>query len=88
MAKFELDNQMLIKLEKLCKLTLILNTMESEVKCSYQLKSDRIIMCVAYESEWTFPIWTYQRMMSNLTYPDLDQAIKEMNENILLYGAK
>lgn len=85
MAKFELDNQMLIKLEKLCKLMLMLNTSEGKIKGSYQLKTDRIIMCVGYEDEWSFPMWTFQRMMCNLTYPDLDQAIKDMN-NLIFHG--
>lgn len=84
MAKFELDNTMLKKLETLNKLCLILNTMESEVKASYQINHDRIIICVQENLEYvvTFPLYTYQRHFSQLTYPDLDEAIKEMNDYV------
>lgn len=84
MAKFELDNQMLKKLETLNKLCLIINTMETQVKASYQINHDRIIICVQENFEYivTFPLYTYQRHFVQLTYADLDEAIQEMNEYV------
>lgn len=84
MAKYELDSTMLKKLETLNKLCLILNTMEAEIKASYQINHDRIIICVQENFEYlaTFPLYTYQRHFVQLTYPDLDEAIREMNDYV------
>lgn len=81
MAKFELDSTMLKKLETLNRLCLILNTMESEIKVSYQINHNRIIIAVQENIAYvvTFPLYTYQRHFIQLTYPDLDEAISQMN---------
>ena len=83
MPKFELDNQMLKKLETLAKLTMILNTSEKTTKAQIQIGHTRVILSVQIPSEWeSFPLYTYQRSYVNLTYADLDGAIEEMNQII------
>lgn len=80
MAKFELDNQMLIKLEKLCKLIIDRNAKMLDINGYYQLNEDRILIGVAFECEWVYPMWNYQRHLIQLTYADLDQAIKSLKK--------
>ncbi len=78
--KYELDSTMLKKLETLNRQCLILNTMESEIKASYQISHSRIIIVVQrhYDFMESFPLYTYQRQFINLTYADLEEAIAEM----------
>lgn len=78
MAKFELDNQMILKLEKLCKLMIDRNAKMLDINGYYQLKEDRVLIAVAMEMEFTYPMWNYQRHLIQLTYADLDEAAKSL----------
>lgn len=78
MATFELDNQMLIKLEKLCKLMIDRNAKMLDMNGYYQLNEDRILIGVLYESGWIYPMWNYQRHLIQLNYADLDDAITRL----------
>lgn len=83
MAKFELDSTMLKKMETLNRQCLMLNSMESDIKVSYQVNHERIMICVQehppeqYFTSW--PMFTFQCSFYNLTYVNLDEAIEKMN---------
>ncbi len=82
-TKFELDNQMLKKILKLTDLILMLNTSEKETKGSIQIGHSRLIVSIQIPNEWeSFPLYTYQRMYSQLTYADLDEAAEKITEYI------
>ncbi|GAB3518507.1 hypothetical protein GCM10027442_38800 [Emticicia fontis] len=76
MAAFELDSTMLKKIDKLHRACTTLNTMESDLKASYQINDERILI-VLFKHHWDFTIWSYQRRFIQLTYADLDQALEE-----------
>ncbi len=79
MAQFELDNQMLKKLDKLHSACLTLNTMKIEIEASYQINHHQIIICLHKSGNWDWPLYTFQRFFVNLTYANLDQALEEIN---------
>jgi len=81
---YELDNQMLKKLLKLCDQCLQINSMQKPTKASFQINHDRIIISVQdYEVWGSFPSYTFQSHFVNLTYANLDAAIAAMNHEIM-----
>lgn len=77
MAKFELDSTMLKKLDKLHSACTTLNSLEKSISASYQINHKRVLISIQ-KNDWDFPLWSFQRMFIQLTYPDLDQALKEI----------
>jgi hypothetical protein len=79
--KFELDNQHMIRITKLCDKCLQLNSMEKQTKASFQLNQNRIIIVVMIHSEFeSWPLWSFQMHLQNVTYYNLDEALKELNQ--------
>lgn len=79
MPAFELDGTMVAKIDKIQSLILTLNTMEkNQVKISYQTNHERMIICAHKYGSWDFPVYTFQSHFVSLTYPMLDEVIKEI----------
>jgi ERCC4-related helicase len=90
--KFELDNTMLKYLETLNRQCLMLNTMESDTKASYQLNHQRVMIIVQEHPQeeffTSFAWWSFHSSLHNLTYPMLTEAIEKMNYYLKYYGKR
>ncbi|HEY1061897.1 MAG TPA: hypothetical protein VGE44_09430 [Daejeonella sp.] len=70
---------MLKKLHKICLLILDLNSLEdNQAKVALQINQERINISAHKNGEWDFPIYSFQQHFVNLTYPMLDEVIKEI----------
>ena len=83
MAKFELDSTMMGKLEKIARLSLILNSLDGrKTKAQLQIGHSRMLLSLQHDSGFgieVFPLYTFQSSYYNLTYRNLDEVIDELN---------
>ncbi len=90
--EFELDSTMLKYLETLNRQCLMLNSMESDTKVSYQVNHQRILIIVQEHPEQefftSFAWWSFESSLAELTYVKLTTAIDKMNYYIKYYGSK
>lgn len=81
--EFELDSTMLKHLETLNRQCLMLNSMESDTKASYQLNHQRILIIVQEHPDPefynSFARWAFESSLAELTYLKLTTAIEKMN---------
>jgi hypothetical protein len=81
MATDNLDSIMIKKIETIAKLSMILNSSEKQTKCQVQIGATRMIFSI--QEQWpsieSFPLHTYQATYNNVTHPDLEKMIEELN---------